>query len=67
MGGAYLYSGCKFNVHLITSYILSLITKRSIESAKFNAAMLVSGRSVLFVVKNSFLRHPEKEGMKQVS
>ena len=30
VGGAYSYSGYKFHVHLITSCILSIITKRSI-------------------------------------
>ena len=34
--------------------------------SKANAVMLLSGRSVLFAVKNSFLRHPKNEGMKQV-
>ena len=44
MGGAYSYSGCK--VHLITSYILSLITKRSIERRKNSGEQYVQLKSL---------------------
>ena len=43
--GAYSNSGYKFHVHLITSYILSLITKRSILSIQALSRLASNARS----------------------